>query len=305
MPPVAYSRGDVFAAIGSGLIRHFSPTGVLLDTLTVPSLPSFVTGMFFDTRNHLFATLFSSGPGNNQIAEFDDVGNFVGYFASSYAAWHFPESIVGDSAGDFYVGQASTPTAPGVPANAHILKFDSAGTFLDEFIVATETRGSDWIEIKVGGDQCVVYYTSEGNLVKKYNVCSDVQLADFATFPSPHGAGYALRILPNGDVLVATGAYNVFGGPTNPLSKVFHIDSSGTTIFTYTFTFSNLFALNIDPDGRSFWTADLSNGAIYHINFVTHTLITSWVASPRVAGLAIFGERRSGFIPQFYRRNGL
>ncbi|MDX1670055.1 MAG: hypothetical protein R3194_11600, partial [Limnobacter sp.] len=37
-----------------------------------------------------------------------------------------------------------------------------------QFDVATDDRGSDWIDL--AADQCTMYYTSEGTLVKRFDV---------------------------------------------------------------------------------------------------------------------------------------
>lgn len=304
---VPYVIGDVFAAVGSGQIRHYSPLGVLKNTLVVPASTPITTGMAFDKRGHLFVTLFSTGDAvNHQVAEFDDQGNFVSYFATGYSTWHFPESIVINTAGDFYIGQASTAVNPGNPLLAHILKFNAAGVYQTEYAAATETRGTDWTEIAECGDQCVLFYTSEGRLVKRYNVCNDTQMADFVDNGPTAGRSYALRVLPTLEVLSCTGAV-VIGSPP-PQSSVYLYSATGVLEFTYIFANSSLFALNIDPDRQSFWTADINTGAIYHLNLPSAggNLITSWVSPPAsggLGGLAVYGERQCfDDAPQIYRR---
>jgi hypothetical protein len=96
---------------------------------------------------------------------------------------------------------------------------------------------------------------------------------------------FALRILPNGDVLAAD------------TSNVLEFDSSGNIIRTYTgFTgASELFALNLDPDGTSFWTGDIGGSTgVWKVDIATGTILEHWDASKdgatEVAGLALFGE---------------
>ena len=57
----------------------------------------------------------------------------------------------------------------------------------------------DWIDLSA--DKCTLLYTSEGTLIRRFNVCTNTQLTDFATLPA--GACYALRIRANGEVMVA------------------------------------------------------------------------------------------------------
>ena len=46
-----------------------------------------------------------------------------------------------------------------------------------------------------------MYYTSEGESVKRYDVCNDTELSDFVS--GLPGELYALRLLPTGGLLVA------------------------------------------------------------------------------------------------------
>lgn len=257
-----YAVGDVFAGVGNGQIMQFSPTGTLLNTLNgLPTTEN--TGMAFDAAGNLYGTGFQ---GQN-ISRYDNSGTFLGSFGSGFNA--DPESIVRDAAGNFYVGQAD--------GSRQVLKFDASGAPLGSFTVATEDRGSDWIDL--AADQCTLYYTSEGVLVKRFDVCTNTQLADFATLPG--GAAYALRIRPNGEVLVAA------------TSAVYRLDSTGATVQTYTLPGTSLlFALNLDPDGTSFWTADIFRGDIFRVDIATGAVLTTFNAppNPSVAGLAVFGE---------------
>ena len=100
----------------------------------------------------------------NLSLKFDNKGNLLGTFGTGYNS--NPESIAIDVEGNVYVGQAD--------GTGDILKFDSSGNLLKEFDVATENRGSDWIDL--AADQCTIYYTSEGDSIKRYDVCKDIQL---------------------------------------------------------------------------------------------------------------------------------
>ncbi|HVN88462.1 MAG TPA: hypothetical protein VMT61_01475 [Candidatus Binataceae bacterium] len=50
-------------------------------------------------------------------------------------------------------------------------------------------------------------------------------------------------------------------------------DPSGSAIATYPFTGATvtlpIFAVNFDPDGKSFWTADLGTGDVFKIDIAT------------------------------------
>jgi outer membrane protein assembly factor BamB len=185
-----------------------------------------------------------------------------------------PESCVVDAAGNIYVGQAD--------GTGDILKFAPDGTFLDSFDVPVPDRGSDWIDLSA--DQCTMLYAGEGDEIFRYDVCTDTSLLSFASGLTG-GPCYGLRIRSNDQVLVACS------------SQAHLLNADGTIAQTYLNSdFAPapglLFALNLDPDGTSFWTADLPSGQIYHMDIATGAqLFTFNAAAPvDVAGLAIFGE---------------
>jgi len=269
---VPFKVGDVFAGVGDGKIKHFSPDGTLLDTLDTRA--GFVpeTGMTFDAAGNLYTTNIFV----NSMSKFNNTGVLIGTFGSGFSA--SPESVVIDAAGSFYVGHAS---------GKQVLKLNASGAPLTSFSPATERLGTDWIDLSV--DQCTLFYTSEGKLIKRFNVCTNTQLADFATLPiggtQPDDEAFALRIRPKREVLVATS------------QKVFLLDGAGTVIRTYPKPMgetSTLFALNLDADRTSFWTAGVDSGNIYKIDIATGAVLKKFnaglVAGRQLNGLAVFGE---------------
>lgn len=265
---IPYSSGNVLAGVGAGQIKHFSPTGTLLETLNNTTGSSEQTGMCFDAMGNLYSTNFSA----NSMSKFNTMGGLLlANFGSGFSA--DPESCAFDAANNVYVGQAD--------GLRRIRKFDSSGTFLTEFSPATEARGTDHIDL--AADQCTMFYTSEGNLMKRYNVCASTQLPDFASGLT--GPCYAHRLRPNGEVLVAC------------TTRVLRLSPTGTLMQTYlgsTYGESDtLFALNLDPDGATFWTAGLSVGNIRRINITTGTQVNTFnggILGGSLAGLAIAGE---------------
>jgi hypothetical protein len=266
---VQYVVGDVFAGDASGLIKHFSPTGVLLDTLDTGSNSAEQTGMCFGESGNLRSTNFTA----NNMTLFDNMGNVVTFPWGGPFNAH-PESCVLNAVGDIYVGQAD--------GSEDVLKFAPSGSLLASYDVATGPRGSDWIDL--AGDQCTLYYTSEGNIIRRFDVCTNTQLSDFAAGFTDSGSSstcYALRIRINAEVMVAC------------TDKVYRLSATGTVIQSYPLPAgetSFLFAMNLDPDNASFWTAGFNSGNIYRINITTGALITQFAAGSVVKGLAIFGE---------------
>jgi hypothetical protein len=263
-------KGDVLGGTGEGNITHYDPTGKILDKLETTSGSFEDTGMCFDAGANLYSTNFES----NTMSKFDSGGNLlVASFGSGFG--EHPESCVVDAANNIYVGQAD--------GSAEVLKFNEKGELLASFAPEGAGRGTDWIDL--ASDQCTLHYTGEGSVIKAYNVCTKTQLADFATgLPGPC---FAHRILPDGSELVACAAV------------VEHVSAAGEIIQTYTLLRENneppslLFALNLDPDGTSFWTADLTtSGEIWRVDIASGKVLTQFssAAPVDVAGLAIVGE---------------
>jgi hypothetical protein len=264
-----FLKGDIIAGAKFDIL-WISPDSDLIQRL--PSAGgSFQTGMAFDSKNNLYATTFNG----LTVGKYSQNGTLLGTFGSGYDG--NPESIVFDAFGNGYVGQAD--------GSRDVLKFDPNGELLNRFDVATEQRGSDWIDLS--SDQCTLYYTSEGVTVKRFDVCKNEQLPDFASFPSLSNDGemYALRLLPDGGLLVAHVSYAL------------RLDQEGNTVQFYNAPNGRtdyLFALNLDPDGKSFWTAGLSSGFIYKFDIETGTLLETLRFDSEVNGLVINGEIKVG-----------
>jgi hypothetical protein len=128
-----------------------------------------------------------------------------------------------------------------------------------------------------------MHYTSEGKRVKAFNVCTNTQLPDFAT-GLPGANAFAHRILPDGGELVADS------------DRVVRLSSSGAVVKTYTpSTFENtLFALNRDPDGTSFWTADLISGDVFRFDIASGAQLSTFSVFGVVPGISILGELCAG-----------
>jgi hypothetical protein len=283
-PPVPFATGDVIAGVGGGQLSQFSNTGVLKDTLDTTTGSSEDTGMCFLASGDLLTT---NWPGNSYgMSQFDTNGNLVNKFWAPPATFSgHPESCVVDNSGDVYVGQTD---------GTHIYKFDSAGNLLNTYTpTIIDTRGIDWLDL--AADQCTIYYAGEGSSIQTFNVCTNTQGPAFVTgLVAPC---FALRIRSGGDVMIACAG------------DAYHISSTGTILMTYPRSglvtptggseSSELFALNLDPDGTSFWTAGYTTGNIYRIDIATGAQITVFNAphTLSVAGLAVVGELTQGCAP--------
>jgi hypothetical protein len=263
-----YGNGDVFAGIGDGKIKHYSPTGSLLDVLdtgTGPTdPPANETGMCFDSSGNLYATDYDAF----QMTKFDGKGAVLqNPWGPTFQA--SPETCVGNKAGDaIYIGTGAM--------NSTLYKRDLTGNQVATYTLALDQFSVDWIDLAADG--CTIYYTSEGALVKRFNVCTNTQLSDFASgLPGPC---FQVAIRANGDVLVACDA------------QIERLNSSGTVVQTYNpGTESDWFTVALDPDGTSFWVAAYTNGHIYKANISSGSVLTTFTATPSagagLAGLAV------------------
>jgi hypothetical protein len=270
---IPYAVGDVFAGVGAGSIKHFNSSGTLLETLDTGTTCNEQLGMAFDAPGNLYAT--SSFGCAGTVVKFNNQGGLIGPFGSGYNA--NPESIAIDAAGKVYVGQPD--------GTADILCFNPAGTPCTpnaSFDVAVQNRGSDWIDL--AADQCTMFYTSEGSSVKRFDVCTNTQLPDFATGLT--GPCYALRIRTNGEVMVTC------------TSQTYRLNANGSVNTTYPIPGASLlFAMNLDPDGANFWTGDYFSGDIFKVNIATGAGTAAPVFNANkttfLSGLAVFGELRA------------
>ncbi|MGB3018077.1 MAG: T9SS type A sorting domain-containing protein, partial [Ignavibacteria bacterium] len=154
-------------------------------------------------------------------------------------------------------------------------KFDATGAFIG--VVGAGTR-IDFADLQA--DQSTMLYTQEGQRIGRWDVVNNVALTDFAT--GLGGQAYALRIRTNGEVLLANGA------------TVLRLSSAGAVIQTYDVAGQNSwFALNLDPDGTSFWSADFSTSNVYRIDIASGNVISTFntgTGNGTVFGLAVAGE---------------
>jgi uncharacterized repeat protein (TIGR01451 family) len=252
---VPFQNGDVFAAVSNGAVSVYRQNGTFVQTLQNGS--GFTTGMAFDSNDNLYVTKFSS----NQVDVYNSAGTFVSTFGSGYST---PESVVFDAAGNAYVGNLGNG----------IRRYSSTGTFLNSYA----TGRVDFFDI--AADQCTVYYTQEGSNILAFDICTNSVLPVFAS--SLGGQAYAIRILPNGEVLLANG------------NNVRRLSATGTVLQTYVPANSGgWFALNLDPDGTSFWTGSFNTGNFYKVDLATGNNLVGPIAtcgSQCMFGLAVFGE---------------
>jgi hypothetical protein len=267
---IPFGTGDVFAGVGNGKINHYSPSGTLLEVLdtgtNATDPPANEAGMCFDLNGNLYATDWDA----YQMTKFNNKGGVVNNpWGRTFSTT--PETCVVTQGGDaVYVGTAQ--------AEPTLYKRDLAGNPTGQFTLAVDDYGIDWIDL--APDQCTIYYTSYGDKVKRFNVCTNTQLSDFASGLPAHNVGcFQVALRPNGEVLVACD------------TDIVRLNSSGSIIQSYNpGSESEWYTLQLDPDGVSFWAAAFSNGHIYKVDIASGAVSANFTATPGPgAGLAGLG----------------
>jgi hypothetical protein len=282
--------GDVFVAIGGGQYQVYhnfgtntSPTYVLVETLTDPIGSGETKGCAFDASSNLFTTNFS----NTKVFKFDanpphSVIQTIN--ANAQDPDGLSESVVIDSSGNLYVGDAD--------GGKRLLKYDSTGAFVTSFAPTPENAGTDWIDL--AADQKTFFYASEGTHVKRFDVSTVTQLADFNSTALPGLAAFELRLLP---------PFDGGGGLLVPdVDKIRRLDSTGTVVQTYDAPCTELdpcpngrewFALNLDPNGTSFWAGDPLTGDLFRFNIASGAIEVGPISTGAAigpVGICVKGE---------------
>ena len=295
---VPFAIGDVFAGIGAGHISQYRPitTGIganLVADLNTGSGSDEQTGMCFDTVGNLYSTNHYA----STMSRFNNLGTLINpVWASGFQ--YFPESCVQDLNGNFYVGEVSPLGTSNAPNR--LRKFDINGNQLAAFNPEKDLRGIDWIDL--AADNCTIYYTSESDRIMRFNVCTNTQINGVnnpwvSNLDGVTGKCYALRIRPNGEVLVTC------------RNNVYRLDANANIIRIYPKPLVEpadyqMFAMNLDPNpdpntGQMFfWTAIYNNGHIYKINIDTGAIVNQFAApgigsQHLMSGLAVYGELRA------------
>ncbi|MBC7735413.1 MAG: FxDxF family PEP-CTERM protein [Bacteriovorax sp.] len=77
--------------------------------------------------------------------------------------------------------------------------------------------------------------------------------------------------------------------------SVYRFDAAGALLQTYAAGIGSVFALNLDPDGTSFWTGSTGGTTIEKIDIATGNILQNWsTGSGELFGLAVLGEIQSG-----------
>ena len=251
-----FQLGDVFAAVNGGRVNWYRSNGTFVQQLQNGT--GFTTGMAFDSDGKLYVTQFSE----NRVAVYNTDGSFSNSFGGGYTT---PEALVFDAAGNAYISNVG---------GTGIRKYAANGTFIQVYAAGRV----DFLDLDP--DQCTMYFGQEGRQVLRYNVCTNAAMTPFSGATSQ---AYSLRLLANGTMLVANGP------------NIVRLNASGTVVQTYDPNGEdNWFALNLDPNGTSFWSGSFGSSNFYRINIATGAVelgpINTGTGGSSFFGLAVFGE---------------
>lgn len=287
-------QGDVFVLMtyGSGyswghVIKHYSHNGDLIDTFDFGVNNAYWGSMAFDASNNLYIPTDGT---NDELIHTISAGGAAGTFGSGYTS---PTAVAVDNKGNVYVGENGLATrSPGA-----ILKFDSKGNLLATYSIPWDSYSGDDIDaMALADDQCTMRYTTFGKSIHQFNVCTNTQLADFASnLPDPSDPiGWneqlgEIRQLPNHNVLLGSWDY------------VYLLNSSGGVINQfYLQQYSVPLSVFPDPDKVSFWVGDAFNDMVFHVDMHGQILssINAWDHSTDVGGSTI------AVVPNAVSKNG-
>lgn len=254
-----YVVGQVFASIGGGQVNVYNPDGTFVQTLNT-GLGGFTTGSTFDSAGNFYVTAFSA----NRVSQFNNNGVLINANWATGAASN--ESIVFDASGNAYIGNAGS---------ASIIKVNSAGVQLASF---TTLQNTDWIDL--AADQVTLLYSNEGSVIRQLNTLTNV---DTVFVSCGCGPLFAKRYLANGDVIAASNNGNVY-----------RWNSAGVLQQTYATGIGGVFALNLDPNGTSFWTGQTGGQTIRQFDLTSGAVLQSWNTTGSLFGLSVFGEIQAG-----------
>jgi len=264
-----WNTGDVFVAVANGSYNVYDNAGVFKQTITSP-LSGTTTGCSFNAAGD---KLYTTNWSNNKVVVYDNADPHPILQTISTNSGR-NESLVFTADTTFYVSHS---------LGGSIDHYDAAGNLIANLAPGVRT---DWMDL--AKNQTTMFYSDEvSHAVHRFDVSARTALPVFATgLPGPNT--FALRLLPPGDgtggLLVATS------------NAVQRLDGSGNIVQTYNAPGeTKWFAVNLDPNGTSFWSGSATTDNFYRFNIATGAKELGPInigssAQDRLVGLCVKGE---------------
>jgi sugar lactone lactonase YvrE len=272
-----WTRGDLVVGVSGGSYQIRDASGVLKETITGPFSGSTTGCAFNNDLTRLYTTFFDV----TKVVAFDFAhphGAVQTIDAAATSPGGHSESVTFAANGHYYVGHPD--------GNKRLHEYDGAGNLVTTFAIATDDRGTDWEDLTV--DQSTLFYTSEGRRILRFNVATNSQLADFANLGAPAGQrSYAIRLLEPRD-----GSGGLLVADTVDVKR---LDGAGNVVQTYDAPGEDTwFALTLDPDGTSFWSANFGTSNVYKFDIASGAQLLTFntgTGSLTVLGLCQMEDR--------------
>ncbi len=260
-------------------VRRYTTAGLAVDgwaTLMQNSFGNIATGFCRAPNGDVLSTRFNTSQGPVLMSASGTVldASFGGLIGND-------ESCAFDEDGNAWIGEAVSLSA----TDALLRHIAADGRILDTVQVPVGERGTDWIELDA--NQCTLFYTSEDSDVRRFDVCTHEVMANFTSLPDE--PCYAVRQLPNHDLMFTC------------RNHIYRYDQNAAFVREYTReslgeTDSNgLYAIQLDPDGQTFWTGGVISGRVVRARIDDGTVVTSFTTgSGGVNGLLVQDEFVAG-----------
>jgi hypothetical protein len=281
-PGSDWRTGDLFVSVGDRTDRESRGTFVLFSSEGAPRDVSIVDRNRGNTAGCTVepATGFlwtTSGDGNS-LSAFEDVlgadGEYPLLQTVNLRGFTFRNARARGAVGSVLVdanGRLLAGTSDG--ANL-LLVLAPDGTVIDSFEMAGGIASFD-----LAADQHTVYYTSPlDSVVRRYDLATRQPMPDFARLVD--GSLHALRLLPNDQGLLVAGSVGIT-----------RLATSGAFLTRYWVPETQFFALSIAPDGRTFWTSNMT-GQLLRFDLASEKLIAGPIDSgfAKIQGLCAKDE---------------
>jgi hypothetical protein len=257
--PLSFRDGDLFVGVRAPTaIQHLRPDGTVVQTLATSTDPSIDFGQLHEMEFDLHGNLYAAISTRQEVVKFNSNGVLLG----SIMTVDQPRSIATDSSGKVYVG---TSNLSGTSFRTTIALYDTDGSQIATYFPQV---GTDRIvlHMKLAADQCTMFYSTGEPGIRRFNVCTNQQLPDWATLPWG-SAARGFELLADGGILIAS------------VQTVYQLDRNGTIVRSYQMPPVNdagVVDIAVSVDGQAFWATNSVASTMYKFSIKTGNLLNSF-----------------------------